>query len=405
MAKKVELIQPKKNKDIVKVIPMPIQIYRQRNDMKNYKDAVASAENWQFPNRYPLLQIYINAVNDAQWSAAFQQRKNLTLCKKFNVLNPDGNVNEEKTKLLQKRWFREYLDLALDSIAWGFSLIQFGDFNKTEQEFTNIELIPRQFVKPELHIVVPSWGDIEGTDYLTDGWENWVLGIGKPKDLGLLLKAAPLIMWKTSALGAWAEYQSKFGTPFRYVQTDIRDDKTRKNAESMMNDWGVSPWAVFDRDDVVQMLESAKQDAHNVFDAMISRVNSEIAKLVLLQTGTTDEKSYVGSAEVQERILKSLGESDEYLISGWNNYQLVPLLAKHGVLDLGDRIEAEPADALSVIEHSKIDIELVKTGKFTMTPEYIKEIYGSDVISVEEKEPVDKKLSEEVKNELAELYK
>lgn len=406
MAKKVEFIKPtQKGKDITKFVTMPVQIVRQRNDMRNYKDAVSFAENIQYPQRYNLYQIYINAINDNHLSAAIQQRKNITLCKKFNVVGKDGKINEEKSKLLQKRWFREYLDLALDSIFWGHSLVMFGDLIVSSEEFESVELVPRQYVKPEFNIVVKDWGDITGQSYLSDGFENWNLGIGKPRDLGLLLKASPLILWKNSAFGAWAEYQDKFGTPFRYVKTNVRDAETKKNAEAMMNNWGVSPWAVFDKDDVIEMLETAKQDAHQVFDAMITRVNSEISKLIVGQTATMDEKSFVGSAEVQERILEAIAESDEYLVSGWNNYQLVPLLAKHGILELGDRIEAEEAEAMAVDEKAKLVIEFIKTGKYKMSIEEIKENYGIELEEVEQSEPVDKKLSEEVKNELAELYK
>jgi hypothetical protein len=392
----------KKPEQIIKYVPMPVQIYRRRNDLSHYKNAVVAAENFLCPQRYELYQIYINAVNDNHLSAVIQQRKNLTLGKKFNVVGPDGKINEEKTKLLRKRWFRDFLDLALESQYWGHSLVQFGPLKKDEFEY--VELVPRQFVKPEKAIVVKSWGDNNGQSYLTDGYEDWLIGVGKPKDLGLLLKASPLIIWKTSAFGAWAEYQDKFGTPFRYVKTNVRDAQTKKNAEDMMNEWGISPWAVFDTDDVVEFLETTKQDAFEVFDAMINRVNSEIAKLILNQTGTTDEKSFVGSAEVQERILEAVGESDEYFIDGVNNYQLVPLMAKHGLLDENDRIEAEEADKLTILDHSKIDIEFVKTGKYILPPEYIFEKYGTEVIPVKEENEEDPDV-EKLSNELDIYYK
>jgi Protein of unknown function (DUF935). len=60
----------------------------------------------------------------------------------------------------------------------------------------------------------------------------------------------------------------------------------------------------FDTDDLIELVESNRSDAYNVFDMMIQRCNSEISKLILGQTGTLDEKAYVGSAEVQERVLK-----------------------------------------------------------------------------------------------------
>lgn len=397
---KAELIPAKTTKTIVEYIPMPVQIYRKHNDLADYKQAVINAEQMMYPQRYNLYQIYINGINDNHLSASIQQRKNLTLCKKFNVIGADGTINEEKSKLLQKRWFRDYLDLSLDSLFWGHSLIQFG--NVIKDEFATITLVPRQYVKPEFNIVVKSWGDNTGQSYLTDGFENWLLGIGKPRDLGLLLKAMPLIIWKNSAFGAWAEYQDKFGVPFRFVKTNIRDEKSRKNANTMMEQWGISPWAVFDKDDVVEFLETAKQDAHMVFDAMITRVNSEISKLIVGQTATMDEKAFVGSAEVQERILEAIGESDEYFIDGCNNYQLVPLLAKHGILDLGDRIKAEEAEEMGIAEKSKLVIEFIKTGKYKMAVDKIEENYGIELEEVTT--PTDTGAAQ-IRNELDIYYK
>lgn len=382
-------------KEITKFITQPIQIYRESNSVGKWKSAVNQAENILNPQRYALLQILNNIVNDLHLSAAIQQRKNLTLCKKFRVIT-NGEINEEKSKLLNKKWFKEYMDYALDSIFWGFSAIQFDSLDK--DEFIGVDVVPRQYVKPELSIVVKYWSDIQGQRWDSDGYECWTLGIGKKKDLGLLMKIAPLVIWKNQAFGAWAEYQDKFGTPFRFAKTDIRNNETRMNAEKMMNDWGISPWAVFDKDDVVEMLETAKQDAHMVFDAMIARVNSEISKGVVGQTATMDEKAFVGSAEVQERILEAIAESDEYLVSGWNNYQLVPLMISHGLLDEGDEIEAEEAEEMGVQEKAKLVIEFIKTGKYKMSVEEIKENYGIEL------EEVTEPTTTNVSNLLNELY-
>ena len=359
-------------------------IYRSRQDLASYKNAVIYAENILTPQRYPLLQIYVNVALDSHLSAAIQQRKNLTLSKDFRVMTKGGKVDETKTELIDKKWFLEFMDYSLDAMFWGHSLIQFGSVVKNE--FTSVDLVPRQYVKPEFHIVVKNWGDFTGTDYLAPEYRDWCIGVGKPTDLGLLLKASPLVLWKNSALGAWAEYQDNFGSPLRYVQTDIRDEKTRKNAESYMENWGINPWAVFDKQDIIKLVETTKQDAHNVFNMMIDRCNSEISKLILGQTSTLDEKSFTGSAEVHERVAEAFAEMDEHFIEGVLNYQLVPLLIRQGILSEGDYIEAEEKGELSVIDKSKIAIELIKTGKFTMSVETIEEEFGIEMEAVEQPE-------------------
>jgi len=115
-----------------------------------------------------------------------------------------------------------------------------------------------------------------------------------------------------------------------------------------------------------------------------------------------DEKSFVGSAEVQERVLKTLSDSDQYFIEGVLNYQLIPLLNGLGLGFENLKICAEAEDEFTLEQKGKFDIELLKTGKFTMTPEYIKEKYGTEVIEVTE--PIDTGI-QKVKNALEKYYK
>lgn len=379
-----------KSADIRRIIKTPTQVYRITTDLAKYRNAVNSAENIHEPFRYNLYQLYNQTVLDAHVTAAITQRKNLTLQKEFYVYNPDGTENEEKTKLIRTKWFYEYLDLALDSIFWGHSLIQFEDIidiNGTEQ-FKTVDLVPRIYVKPELHIVTSDYAATTGKDYLEKPYINWCISVGKPKDLGLLLKITPLQIWKKNALGAWAEYTEKFGSPIRIGKTNSRDETTTTNMENMLKNMGNSAWGLFDIEDTIELIESNKTDAYQVFDMMIQRCNSEISKLVLGQTSTLDEKAFVGSAEVHERVLQSYAWSDEMLINSINNYQLIPMMNALGFGLEGMRIGVEAEDELGLLEQSKFDIELIKTGKYSFTPEYIKENYGSEVIPVEEPESV-----------------
>lgn len=372
--------------DIRNIPKIPTQLYRITTDMNQLKNAILAAENILIPQRYLIYQQYNMIDLDAHLTATKQQRKNLTLGKKFCVYNSDGSKNEDKTKVIQKKWFREFLDLALESLFWGHSLLQFDsiiDING-QDEFKCVDLVPRIFVKPEFHIVTQDYAAYIGTDYLMPPYSDWVIAVGKPRDLGLYLKAAPLIIWKKNALGAWAEFGEKFGTPIRIGRTNIRDETTRINMEQWMRSMATSTYGVFDTSDLVELIESKQQDAFNVFNEMINRCNSEISKLFLGQTGTTDEKSFVGSAEVHERTLNNYGDLDEHFINSINNYQLVPILNAHGFGFEGLTIAAEAEDELSLEQKGKFDIELLKTGKFTMTPEYIKEKYGTEVVPVEQ---------------------
>lgn len=375
-------------------------LYRQSKDVGGYKVAVQAAETWQSPQRYLLYQIYRNIEIDAHLTSCVEQRKGLILSKEFYVVGQDGKVNEEKTKLIKNSWFKEFVNLALDSEYWGHSLIQFGDI--VDDKFKEVCLVPRHYVKPELHIVTDTYTDLVGRDYLTPPWNRWTISIGDPYSLGLYLKAAPLIIWKQAALGAWADYQESYGSPFRYLKTNVRDEATRQSGVDMMADFGANQYGVFDIEDEVQFLESNKQDAHNVFNEMIKQVDSQISKLILNQTGTSDEKSFTGSAEVHERVLMMLQEKLEDFIENVLNDQLVPFMRNLG-LDIGEgnKIEASESEELSTQEKGDIAIELIKSGKYKISPEDIEALFG---LKVEEVEPVDPKTTTSTAEKLKNLY-
>ena len=389
----------------VNAIKVPHQLFRITTDLNKYRSAVTAAEHLQNPQRYTLYQLYQQSMLDAQVTACIQQAKNLVMSCEFCVYNPDGSENEQKTKFIRKKWFREYLDLALDAQYWGHSLIQFDDIINVNgiDEFKEIELVPREYVKPEFHKVMHSAMSIpeDGVDYLEIPIRNWCIGVGKKRDLGLLLKITPLVIWKKNALGAWAEFIEKFGSPIRIGKTDSTDYESVNNMQGMLENMGVAAWGLFKTDDIIEFIESKQQDAFDVFNQMIERCNSEIAKLILGQTGSTDEKSFVGAAEVHERMLNMTGFAIKKFIYAVNNDQLIPMMTALGFQLDGCYIDVEQEDEFSLEQKGKFDIELLKTGKFTFTPEYIKEKYGTEVVEV--KEQPDKALKE-YKNALSKYY-
>lgn len=391
----------------VKVASQPImekiakfhsQIYRVRQDIGKLKSAITIAENVQNPNRYLLLQTYNDVVLDNHLSACIMQRKNLTLCRGFKVVDKAGNDNEDLTALLKSKWFRQFLNHSLDSIFWGYSLIQFNELEAFN--FKSVKLVPRQYVKPEFSVVVDNWGAMEGVNYKESPYKEWCIGVGENDDLGLLMKLSFLAIWKKNAIGAWAEYQEIFGSPMRIGKTGKRDKETRQNMEAMLQNMGTAAWGLFDIDDTIELISTGQSDSFQVFDQLITRCNSEMAKLILGQTATTDEKSFVGSAEVQERILNQVGENDEYFICSVLNDQLLPMLIDLGFGFKGYKIIAIEDDELTLQDRSKIDLELLKY--YDIPADYIEKLYGTPV---EKKAvPIDNGIVS-VQNSLSEYYK
>lgn len=386
--------------NVKNAIKIPTQLYRINMDLNRYRNAVQSAENIYNPQRLQLYQVYQQAMLDPHLNAVWMQIKNAILGCEFNFYTKDGKEDEEKSKIFKQKWFYDYLSDALDAKLWGHSLIQFGNVvNLGECEgFNEAYLIPRQYVSPEFSKVSNTNEWQSGINFLDEPYFNWCIGVGEKRDLGLLLQLTPLFIWKKNAMGAWAEFIEKFGSPIRIGKTDSTDEKSVNQMQGMLENMGFAAWGLFKTDDIIELHESKHSDAFQVFNEMIERCNSEMSKLLIGQTMTVDNGSSRSQSEVHERVLESFIQSYKRFIYMVNNNQLKPMMNRLG-FGLDGHIDIEQEDELSLIEKGAFDIELLKTGKFTFTPEYIKEKYDTEVIPVVE--PVD---NTDIQNKLNELY-
>lgn len=357
-------------------IPYETTLSREKQNIATWRSALINAESIHYPNRTELYRCYKDTMIDAHVTSVISTRKNALLSSDFIVVDKTGKEVEEKTKLLHSKWFYDFIELSLDSIFYGHSLIQFD--NLINDQFIGVDLVPRQYVKPELNLITPNTSEMKGKSYLEDPYKDWLIGVGSKRDLGLLMKITPLVLWKKQALTSWAEYVSTYGIPSRLGKTDVRDTKTRNLMVSMLRDMGSSGFAVVDKEDEVTIMNPSNASGQDMFDKLIERCNSEISKLVLGQTGTTDEKSFVGSAKVHEKIMHQYNESDERLLMNVLNNQLIDLLNKHGLGFEGLLIKIEEDNDLTVDQKFLIDSKLMEF--YDIDPKYILETYGTPVI-------------------------
>lgn len=377
---------------VTKYIEIPQQLQRVRADAQKFQIALQAAESPLYPNRYLLYQVYQQIVLDGQVEAGMLQRKSKVLAQKFNILNAAGEIDTKKTKLLNNKWFYDFMSLGLDSIFWGYSLIQFSDV--VNDKFESATLVPRIYVIPERGIVRNNTATVtEGVHYHEKPYSNWCLGIGDTKNLGILMKLAPYVIWKKNAMFAWSEFAEIFGSPIRLGKTDVRDDVTRKNMENTLKNMSVATWAVMDLNDEIDLAQASNTDAYQVFNELVERCNTEISKIILGQTGTTDEKAYSGSSKVHEDVSKIISKQDILNAQFWINDQLLPMMINLGFDLSGCSFEFDLSESVSLVDKAKIDSSFMPYFKFNI--EYLEKTYGVEIDGeVEDNSPegVEKKL-------------
>lgn len=380
------------------------ELSRTQQTIAKWRSSTIQAESVINPQRVGLLEIYRDVVLDAHLSSLMNTIKLKIQAGEIYICNPDGTENDELSDRFRDQWFRKYLEYYADALFYGHSLIQLGGIKN--DVFVDLELVPRENVCPETGIVKrESWShSTDGVDYRSEPWSDWLIEIGDPRDLGILHKATPLVLWKKGVFGAWSQYAELFGMPVRLGKTDILNPVNRANMEKMLANMGSASWGVFNIDDMIEFVEISQSDAFEVYDRLIDRVNSELSKLVLGQTGTTDEKSFTGSANVHADILADYISAIKQQIADHVHAVIIPKMKKFGMLPNANiYFKWENDEKIPLDKHFEITKELLNF--YNISPEWIAETFN---VPVEPKTPIettDPNANESVIADVVDLYK
>jgi SPP1 gp7 family putative phage head morphogenesis protein len=374
--------EPTKQAERIEKKTIRQQMYRFNQELKSWKSGVSNFEDPYNPICVDLIRVYNDVIIDAHLSASIDSRIIRTTSKDFKVVDDKNEELNEETEIFTSPWFRDFLRLALESKFFGYSLIQFGDLKG--KRFKSVELIPREYVYAQKNAVRKSPYDSNDLIYFDDApYDAWLMGVGKPSDLGLLMKAAPLVIYKKTAIGSWTEFAELFGAPFRLGKTNIRDKELRDNMFDMLENMGRNAFGVFDESDSLEFIRDGKTDSHNVYNQLIERVNSEVSKLILGSTMTMDAGSSRSQSEVHERTSAAINKEDAFFITSLVNDELIPFLNKYHGFNITGRFMFDDTENTTKAEQFKIDSELIKLG-FNVPKAYLTDTYGTPIDEKEE---------------------
>lgn len=202
-----------------------------KKDVGDWRKAWQLAVNIDNPDRRWLYDIYRDTLVDSHLSGCIEQRRGFVMSRSFKLVDAKGVEDSQAMHYFDQAWFKKLLRLALDSVWWGHSLIELGEITTDGDGckcYADVNLIPRKHVIPEYHVVVRNEGESwrSGIDYLEEPTCRSVISVGRPDDLGVLLKAAPQTISKKYALAYWDEFAEIFGMPMRVAHTTSRDRKS-----------------------------------------------------------------------------------------------------------------------------------------------------------------------------------
>jgi hypothetical protein len=302
------------------------KIPQTENDIRELDDAISMAENSLDPSRFKLYSIYDN-IRDLHVKSQMRTAIFGVVKQKWVIVDENNVIDEELTKLLQKLWFHELSKKIIETEFYGHSMIYFW-MNEKTREIEKTKLFPRIHVNPEKGVLIP---DLDRED-ITVPYDNEVfnsifLEVGEPGDLGLLKDVARWCILKWWGIKDWARSSEKWGDPHLVIQSSSDDEAENTEKAEMAQNFGGNSWMMVSKEDEVKLLERNQAGAsHLIFLDFIKISNEENSKGINGQTATADTQAFVGTAQVQERILDDYTESRLMSLMYFHNEKTLPFL-------------------------------------------------------------------------------
>ncbi|MDO4763846.1 MAG: DUF935 family protein [Flavobacteriaceae bacterium] len=362
---------------------VPKSMAKTRSDVLTWKNALNFAENTENPKMFPYYNLVKDMAIDAHLTSQIQNRKLKTISTDFVIKTTDGKPHEELTDKLQKSvWFNTIIEHILDSIFFGYTLIEFN--RNTLQQVPqgelikpSISLIPRQNVIPQKGIVLKDYTDDKGVDYLNASeYGTWLLDFGTIGDLGLINKAIPHILFSRFAQSCWSELCEIYGIPPRVMKTNTRDNGALRRAEKMMTDMGAAAWFIIDESETFEWAQTGMPTTGQVYDGLIKLCRDNISLLISGAVIGQDTKyGSKGREEASQETLQDLVNADQTLIEQYMNDKVLPALHKIGVLPQGLIFQYDQVEDLGELWKRTIDLMPYKN----IPDEWIKDKFGVEV--------------------------
>lgn len=349
-------------------------------EVKTWREAHQAAIDLENPRRDYLMEVIDDHMLDPQVRTVSQAR----ILNAINVPSEvydlaTGERDDDASRLFDRMWFYDYLKLIIESIFYGYSPVKFSfdEGRDLAWEVKTVRCFHRDHVVPEWNAVRR---DLSSNDltHLDEPPYNRFFQLIYFGELGISLSGSRISIFKKNAINHWSRYKELCGIPGRTVKTNSKDKTVWDFLEDQLKAMGNSFSAVLPEGTDFQWHADGQSDHHNLFLSAANWANSEISKLYLGQTMTTDDGSSKSQSEVHERTKGEITKADIRLMTHVCNDQLLPLLISWGYPLEGKGIRFDMSSKLKLAE-SQLAIDKWISEGFEIDEEYIQETYGTRI--------------------------
>lgn len=326
----------------------PVQLARIRQDIQSWRDCAGEFENSWYPHRVKLQRLYLDTKLNGHVSACQSRRLDLTTLKDWKIVDKDDPEKEYPKihTLLAKPWFKSYMRYALESKAYGYSLISLGDL--VNDDFPNLSMIRRFNISPDRHNVTQFIYSISGAPFLEDPWTKWHIWVPSPTDdgvstcgYGYLYKAAFYEIIARNVITQNVDATELYGMPIRVGKTSkAAESEERAVFEAAIENMGSAGWMLMDlAGDELELVESKSLgNGYKIYESLETRCEKKISKIILGHADAMDSiPGRLGAAAINpdspvNQALRDIATTDMNDFTDLTNLQLFPKLRGLGFI-------------------------------------------------------------------------
>ena len=336
---------------------------RTEQDIPKWRQAIQSAES-QIPRRTLLYNLYADVDLDGHVEAVTGKRRDPVKSAKWQFVDKDGTPVDAINEVIDSIGFDDLLDEIINSKFWGYSILEPRFWQDQDGSWEmDAGLIHRLNYRPENGIVAYQAYGEDGINIREGIYAKTIMEVGKVKDLGLYMKAAPYAILKRGGLGDYAAFIQTFGNPLIDAMWNGFDEKQRVQLQQALAEIGAGGTIIRPDGTTIEIKENntnATGDAHGSF---LRYLDNSISKALLGTTETTESSSSSGYAqsETHSEQDENKHENDLTFVRKVLNSRFVKILQSYGFDTLGGRFIIQDEDReLSATEAFNMHVRMRK---------------------------------------------
>lgn len=366
-------MMPENGVQITQIVVRPP--HRKTQDIGSWRIALQQAEA-VIESRVPLMDLYEDIILDSVLSSLMEKRILGVTKKDLIFVNENNEPIDGMQDILESSVVRNLRKEIAAAKFYGTKVIELI----REGDNLKIYSVPVKHIKPRLGIITREQFGTTGIEYREKPISNYVIEVGNYKDLGLLLKAAPYVIYKRGAYGDWSQYAELFGMPFREGKYDGYNQTAKVQLENALETMGGSGWVVIPKETEVKIHENkGSQSSSDLYNALRSACNEELSILILGQTETTTKTSgkLGGNDDTHEHTEDAINMDDCADELAIFNEKVLPILANLGFPVQGGKFKHKKDDErLSIKEKGDLFVKMKKEYGLPMNDDQVYEELG-----------------------------